>query len=188
MGDSVGAAPHMSDDAIRDGSGRTWTEWVELLDAWGASEKSHTDIARHLVDLGMDGWWAQSVTVGYERIKGLREAGQGRDGRYSGSASKTFPIPLEILFAALTEDAVRDRWLEPGTLSVRTSQPGKSARFDSAHGIVAAWFTAKGDSKASVQVQVEGLASREGVDAFRAAWKSRLAALGAYLETEAAAP
>lgn len=171
----------MSDDAIREGSGRSWDEWVAVLDAWGAASKSHAEIARYVAGLGVDGWWAQGVTVGYERIKGLRRAGQQRDGSYQGSASKTVPVSIERLFEAFVDDAARDRWFEPGTLTLRTSQPGKSARFDSDEGIVAAWFTARGDDKASVQVQVEKLPSKEAADAFKALWKMRLADLATSL-------
>ncbi len=66
------ATPDLSDEAIRQGSGKTWAEWVEILDTWGAADKQHKEIARYVSDLGVDGWWAQGVTVGYERIKELR--------------------------------------------------------------------------------------------------------------------
>ncbi len=177
MTNGRGAELPMSDEAIREGSGRTWDEWVAVLDAWDAASKSHTEIARYIAGLGVDGWWAQGVTVGYERIKGLRQAGQQRDGSYQGSASKTVPVPVERLFEAFVDDAARNAWLEPGTLTLRTSQAGKSARFDSAEGIVAAWFSAKGDAKASVQVQVEKLPSKEAADECKALWKARLADL-----------
>src|SRR5262249_3717987 len=59
-----------SDDAIAAKTGRTWQEWVRVLDADGAATMPHRAIAvlvnkKHHVD----DWWAQTVTVGYERIK-----------------------------------------------------------------------------------------------------------------------
>jgi hypothetical protein len=167
----------MTDEAIREGSGRSWGEWVAVLDEWDAASRSHTEIARHVAGLGVDGWWAQGVTVGYERIKGLRQAGQQRDGSFQGSVSKTMPMSIDRLFEAFVDDTTRDAWLGAGTLTLRTSLSGKSARFDSAEGIVAMWFTAKGDDKASVQVQVEKLSSKEAVAEFKALWKGRLANL-----------
>lgn len=72
----------MSDEAVRKRTGRTWTEWVEVLDAADAVRWPHAKIARHLYeDHEIPGWWAQMVTVGYERIRGLRSC--GTDGRLS---------------------------------------------------------------------------------------------------------
>ena len=34
------ATPDLSDEAIRKGSGKTWDEWVQLLDASGATVTS----------------------------------------------------------------------------------------------------------------------------------------------------
>src|SRR5438445_11667536 len=62
----------MSEAAIKKATGRPWAEWVKLLDAAGASSKPHRDIARHVSSLGVPDWWSQTLTVGYERIRGLR--------------------------------------------------------------------------------------------------------------------
>ncbi len=177
--------PDLSDEAIRKGSGKTWDEWTEILDAWGAAEKPHKDIAQYVCDLGVDGWWAQGVTVGYERIKGLRAHGQRRNGHFEGSASKTFAVPVERLFTAWTDDADRDRWLEPGMLTMRTAQDHRSARFDIAgdDGILALWFTEKGSGKSSVALQLDKLPSKEAADEFRATWKAHLANLARHLKS-----
>ena len=175
--------PDLSDEAIKNGSGKTWAEWVEILDAWGAAEKPHKEIAWYVADLGVDGWWAQGVTVGYERIKGLREHGQRRDGHFEGSASKTFAVPVERLCAAWTDESERDRWLEPGTLTMRTAQAGRSARFDLADGgILALWFTDKGPEKSSVALQLDKLTAKAAANAFRETWKARLADLAKHLK------
>ena len=180
---TITAKPDLGDEAIRKGSGKSWDEWVQILDAWGAAEKPHKEIARYVCDLGVDGWWAQGVTVGYERIKGLRDPGQRRDGHFEGSASKTFPVSVERLFAAWTDEAERDRWLEPGTLALRTAQDNRSARFDLAGegGILALWFTDKGPGKSSVALQLDKLPSKEAADEFRETWKAHLADLAGYL-------
>lgn len=177
--------PQMSDAAIREKTGKTWPEWREALDAWGAADKPHDAIARYLnEELGVDGWWAQSVTVGYERMTGRRETGQKSDGSYAASASKTVPAGIDDHMTAWTDAAARDQWLAPGTLSLRTSQPGKSARFnDTTTGdIVALWFTDKGPGKSSVSLQIEKLSSREAVDERKTLWKARLASLATFLK------
>jgi hypothetical protein len=65
----------MSDSAVSKQTGRTWAEWVGVLDAARAAEKPHRQIAAYFASLGTPRWWSQMVTVGYERIRGLREKG-----------------------------------------------------------------------------------------------------------------
>lgn len=181
----MGNDPQMSDEAIREKTGRAWPEWREALDAWGAAEKPHDEIARYVhEDLGIDGWWAQGVTVGYERMIGRRAVGQKADGSYAASASKTVAAGIDAHVAAWVDEAKRAQWLPAGTLSLRTSQPGRSARFeDTTTGdVVALWFTDKGPGKSAVAMQIEKLPSREAVDERKALWKERLAELAAHLK------
>ena len=51
------------------------------------------------------------VTVGYERVRGLRDKGQRRGGSYETSKSRTFAVPVETLFAAVAKAPKRKRWL-----------------------------------------------------------------------------
>jgi hypothetical protein len=75
------AEPGMSEAAILKGTGRSWDEWFRILDAWDASTHNHTEIARYVnAELGVDGWWSQSVTVGYERARGMRAPNQRPEG------------------------------------------------------------------------------------------------------------
>ncbi len=102
------AEPGMSDEAIRRGTGRTWDEWFVILDRWPGTERTHPEIARHLAEEhALGGWWAHSVTVGYERARGMRAIHQLTDG-FSVNVSKTFPVPVERLFAAFVEETARD--------------------------------------------------------------------------------
>lgn len=178
------ADPGMSDESILRGSGKTWDEWLALLDAWGARDRTHTQIARYVRDdLGVDGWWAQTVTVGYERARGMRAKHQVVGG-FSASVSRTFPIPVERLFPAFVDAAHLDTWLPPDTLRLRTSQPNRTARFD-VHGDsyrVEAYFTSKGDNKASVALQLTKLADANAVTALKATWKAHLDRLAQMLD------
>jgi hypothetical protein len=169
----------MSDEAIRRRTGRGWKEWIRLLDAWDATENTHRDIARHVHDEhGVDGWSAQAVAVGYERARGLRDVHQKADG-YCAYASKTYPVDALTLSKAFTEARRRNRWLEPGTLRVPTSTPGRSARFDVGDGDLrlVAWFTEKGESKSIVHLEVDRLGGPDDVEREKAFWKERLAVL-----------
>ncbi len=66
------ASAGMSDDAVKAATGRDWAHWRRHLDAAGAAELAHIDIARLLYNDGVPGWWSQMVTVGYERKIGKR--------------------------------------------------------------------------------------------------------------------
>lgn len=176
-------APGMSDEAIHRNTGKRWDEWFAILDAWGGTDRSHAEIATYLNEThNPGGWWAQGITVGYERARGMRKKHQHADG-FAVSASKTVAVPVEQLSAALVDETQRDQWLEPGTLRLRTSQPGRSARFDvvATGTLLAVTFVAKGESKASVQLQESKLPTEEDVDSRRAFWKTRLNNLAALL-------
>ena len=181
------ANPGMSDEAIQRGTGKTWDEWFAVLDAWGGTEQPHAEIARYLHDQhGVEGWWAQGVTVGYERARGMRVRHQQSDG-FSVSASKTFPVAVEQVFAAFVDEASRDGWLEPGTLRLRTSQPRRSARFDvllpgATDTILGVYFTEKSETKASAALQHSKLPDADAIEPWRAFWKERLARLANYLK------
>jgi hypothetical protein len=177
--------PRMSDDAIQRGSGKTWTEWRAILDAWGAVNKPHDEIARYLAeDHGVDGWWAQGVTVGYERMIGRRAVGQRADGTFSTSASRTLRAGIAEHFAAWINDTTWGAWLTPGLLTLRTAHEHRSARFDDNDygGIVALYFASKGEGRSSVNVQIENLPSADAILERKAAWQARLDNLATYLE------
>ena len=175
--------PGMSEEAVRRGTGKSWDEWFALLDAWGGTTHTHTEIARHVSETyGIDGWWAQGVTVGYERARGMRALHERPDG-FSMNASKTFPVPVNRLFAAIVDEEQRARWLDGITLRTRTSQENKTARFDvlPSDTRLAAYFTARGEEKSSVSLQMERLPSAEDVERWRKLWKAQLARLASAL-------
>ncbi len=175
--------PH-SDAAVAKATGKTWSEWRSLLDAWDAPTKTHTEIAQYLVEEhGVDGWWAQGITVGYERMIGRRQVGQRNDGSFSASVSKTINASAEKVHAALTDEGLRNQWLEDGIVTFRTASAPKSVRFDDLEAgvIIAAFLTAKGDDKTSLQIQAEKLASKEAGEEWKAEWKPRLAKLAEFV-------
>src|SRR5262245_24785545 len=97
------AITRMSDESVRQATGCTWERWVMALDRDRAFEMSHTEIARHIREkYKTPSWWTQMVTVGYERIRGLREVGQKRSGDYEISKSKTIAVPLAKLYSAFS--------------------------------------------------------------------------------------
>jgi uncharacterized protein YndB with AHSA1/START domain len=172
----------MSDSALKKKTGCTWARWVKALDYYGAAKMTHRDIVSLVAEkYEVDSWWAQTVTVGYERIKGLRARGQRRDGRYDATKSRTFKVPLETLFAAWADARIRRRWLTGAETKVRKTAAAKSIRLDwtdgNDRGIVAVGFTAKGATKSAVALSQNGFGDRESAARRKQYWTARLDAL-----------
>ena len=175
----------MSDAVIEKKTGRTWEQWVRALDHHGAGKMAHRDIAVLVSrEYKVASWWTQSVTVGYERIKGLRTRGQQRNGTYRASKSRTFNVPATRLFAAWADDGIRRRWLSGAKTSVRTATASKSIRLDWNDSIVAVGFLAKGKSRSAVAVEHPNIPDRETADALKHYWSDRLDALSDLLVAE----
>jgi len=168
-----------SDEVLKARTGCPWERWVGVLDYYGADKMAHRDIAA-LVNkkFKIDGWWSQAVTVGYERIKGLRARGQRRDGSYEATKSRTYNVPVETLFGAWADARLRRRWLDGEIGRVRTSTPKKSMRLEGKdRSIVAVGFWPKGPSKSAVSVQHTKLRDPETAAKLKTYWSERLDAL-----------
>ncbi len=175
----------VSEEAVVRRTGRPWDEWFAILDHWGASDRSHAEIARYLnEEQGVPGWWAQTVTVGYERARGLREKYEHADG-YAVGASKTIATGVDELSSAFLDETERERWLPGVVMRLRSATPARSARFDWGDGgsRVNVYFSSKGDSKSTVSVQHERLADAAEAERMKHFWRERLGALAALRST-----
>ena len=73
----VVAKGSVSDATSRAKTGHGLDHWFAVLDAFGAVERGHTAAARHLYEThGVPGWYAQGITVAYERARGVRAVNQ----------------------------------------------------------------------------------------------------------------
>jgi hypothetical protein len=129
----AGREDDLGDRAMMQATGKTWGEWYEALDTAGAASWSHPQIASWIVDRhGVNGWWAQGVTVGYEQSRGLRRPGQMADGTFSVGASKTMPFAQQPLL----DRAVDVLTSALGAKPVATSREAKyvTARWSLEHG------------------------------------------------------
>lgn len=174
----------ISDEKVREATGRSRAAWFGLLDTWGAVRCSHREIARHLVKTyELDGWWSQMLTVDYELARGLREPGQHADG-WHVSASKTIEVPVTRLYKAMLDEKQRSRWLPGAELHLRTATASKSARFDWEDGStrVNVGFTKLGASKSQIAIGHERLPDAETAEEMKRWWRERVAALKPMLE------
>ncbi len=168
----------MSDDAVEAKTNRTWREWVRVLDGVDAASWPHPEIAKHLLEVhGLGSWWAQMVTVGYERIRGLRQKNQRREGTFDVNKSKTLPVAITTLFRAFRQH-LGGVGLGDLKISVRKATPSKSLRLSAGPGRpIAVHFWEKGARKSQVQIQHQKLSSVEEADRVRALWTSFLESL-----------
>jgi hypothetical protein len=181
-----GPALATSDEAIRRRTGRGWEEWFELLDEWGAHERPHREVARWVAEqLGIEPlvWEAQAITVSYERARGLRAVGQRPDG-FAITAQKTLAVPVERLYQAFADEALRRRWLPDDELRERTATKPKSVRFDWGDGEtrVHVTFMAKGEAKSTAALEHRRLPDAEDAERMKTFWRERLTALKSRLE------
>ena len=178
--------PSMSDRAVESKTGRTWKQWFALLDRAGARNLEHKAIATLLGKKTpkIGGWWCQTVTVEYERARGLREKHQTTKG-YQVSATRTLAVPLRLAFGAWTDSKLRRRWLPTSPIAIRKATPGKIIRigWDDGKSSVEVRFAAKGARKSQLTVDHTRLPTAAAAARMRSYWKRRLERLDAVLET-----
>ena len=168
-----------SDAIIKERTGCTWERWVKALDRAKADTWSHREIAKYIMEkYKTPGWWAQTVTVGYERIKGLRAVGQRRDGSFEAHKSKTLAVPLSRLYQAFQDESLRARWLPKVDLTVRTATREKSMRITwPDRTSLEVGFMSKGPGKSQVALQHGKLPDRGAAASMKLYWTERLQAL-----------
>ncbi len=172
------SVPEMSDDAVRKATGKGWNEWCDVLDRFPGRNDGHKAIADHLRDdLGVDAWWSQSVTGGYERITGLRLPGEMPDGTFTANKSLTLDGDADVLRAMLLDDDQRGD-LFPGLATELRSKPtAKAVRIAIGDSLATIGLHHRGSGRAKVTVQHSKLATVDDVDEWKFYWADWLEAI-----------
>ena len=166
----------ISDAAVAAKTGKTWSQWCAILDKAGAREMDHKSIATYLFkQLGLPGWWAQMVTVGYEQARGLRAKHEKPSG-FEISRSKTVPLAPAKVFAAWKDEKTRRRWLKDSNIVIRKATPSKSLRITWVDGEsnLDVMIYPKGKGKTQVAVQHGKLADAKQAERMKAYWGEQL--------------
>lgn len=187
----------VSEAAVVRKTGHGWEHWLVVLDAFDVKKNGHRAATEHLHQKhGVDEWWSQMVTVGYEQKRGLRELRQKADG-FSASASRTIAAALSRVMDAFEDKGLAERWLPRGVVAHKVTRPpmkdGRptkpgSARMTWSDGTktLSVWISDKsgkdGAVKTAVQVQHDKLPDAETCDRMRALWAERMDALREMLE------
>jgi hypothetical protein len=185
----------MSDAAFLKKTGHGLDHWFAVLDRFGAVEKGHTASARHLYeDHGVDGWYAQGITVSYERERGVRAVNQRGDGAFEVSVSKTVNARTKQVVKAFTDARARASWISDADAKLKDAlrkgivdktskgfviRPDGLARFrykwdDTT---VQLYLIPKPGDKVAITVQHTKLPSGDTVEVYRRQWKTALGLL-----------
>ncbi len=172
--------PETSDDAVREATGKGYDEWCDIIEAWGASGGDHTDhpaVAAYLQsDWDVGAWWAQGITVGYERITGLRLPYQQADGTFAVSKTKKVPLDANVLRKMLVDDSYRAELFPGQPTKLRSKPTTKALRIGIGPGVAVFGISDTGDGRANVSVQHQRLPTAESVDEWRFYWTEWLEA------------
>lgn len=170
--------PGHSETVIRENTGRGWEQWRELIDAWPGHEDGHAAVATWLQEEhGVPGWWAQGVTVGWERITGRRLRHQMADGTFTANRSATITTDVDVL-GEMLRDADGRADLFPGLDPELRSRPAsKNVRLGVTSGVVEIAITSKDDRRATVHISHTKLASPDEVAHWKAFWTEWLETL-----------
>ncbi len=184
MSASESFSPAIGDDAVQAATGKPWAEWFGILDAAGAAEMSHQAIVAYLSqEQQVGGWWQQMVTNTYEQRIGRRSKHEMPDG-FQVSVSKTVAVPVERLFAAWENAEARADWLAAPDFEVTKMTPTRSVqgRWGDGKAPVSANFTAKGDAKSQVSLQLSKLPDAGAAEQVKTLWNEALERLKEILE------
>ncbi len=196
----VSSKGSVSDAKSLEKTGHGLDHWFEVLDRFGAVDKGHTAAARHLSETHhVDGWYAQGITVAYERARGVRALNQRRDGEYEVSVSKVMTAAdAKGVIKAFTETRRRRRWMDGvdarlvHALSAALDSPASKGfvirpdgqarfRYKWDGTTVQFYLSPKPGGKVSVVVANTKMPGAAMVDERRAQWRTALNAVAALL-------
>lgn len=173
--------PEQPDDSVTAHTGRSWDEWCDLIDTWPEADRGHAAVAaRVLAEFDVTGWWAQGITVGWERITGRRLVNQMSDGTFTAAVTRTIGIDADDLRRMLYDDDDRAD-LFGGLPSEMRSRPGvKVPRIRLETGTVSIATEERPDGRATISVAHEKLEEPADVERWKRFWTDWLEALDEY--------
>jgi hypothetical protein len=170
--------PEMNDDAIRKATGRGWDEWCTLVERFPGHKDGHPKIVEHLMaTYGLDGWWAQGVTVSYERIRGMRLPNQNLDGTFTANRSKTITVDVDSLRAMLLDDTERKVLFPAFDTTLRSKPTSKNIRIAVEPGSVEIMLEPATGERTKVVVAHTKLVSADDVTVWKQFWGEWIDAL-----------
>ena len=169
--------PEVADAAVQEATGKSWEDWCDLIDTWDLGGDHPAIAAKLEADTDIGPWWSQGVTVGYERITGLRLPFERPDGTFTAGKTKTVTVDVAELRALLLDDEQRDD-LFPGHQTELLSKPSaKAIRISVGPGVAHFGIGPKPDGRASINVDHRKLPSYDDVAEWKFYWTEWLDAI-----------
>ena len=173
----------MRAESIEKATARQWDDWLRFLMESGADQLDHPGIASLVErELGQSvdnpAWWAQSITVAFERAIGRRLPGQQPDGSFQVSVSKSTQLGMHELagtwkrFAATDDEVLAMLSSEPRTSGTKKRLSWRAKGSEEISLLVTS--EPKPNGAAAIRVQVDGIATPEAREAVRMGWTSML--------------
>ena len=194
----------MTDADVKSATGKPWKDWYRLLDEAGGPATGRRAITEQLMkEHGLEGWWAQTIAVEYERAKAVHE----RDGRpkgYSICVTKTIATSPERVFDAFGDTSVLKSWFgdtktdfkEGGTFTSGDGNRGKYTKVTRPKTLRFVWEDEDPTAESTVELKLmpngkkvglvlnhERIQTRARADGLRAAWIAAIEKLKQTLET-----
>jgi len=172
------AQPDISDESVITKTGKNLDEWCDIIEAWDGDQNDHTAVATYLrEELNVDSWWAQGITVSFERITGKRLPYQQKDGTFTANKSKVLPLLEAVLRQLFLSDDGRDD-LFPNQHTELLSKPdAKNLRIKLEPGTALIWTEPQKSGKTKLTVSHEKLPTFDDVEQWKFYWEELMAAI-----------
>lgn len=106
----------ISNKSVLKNTGKSWDQWVQILNKNGALNLTHQEIVKILKSKYKQSlWWQQQIAISYGVYVGKRLPGQNSKGKYSATPVKTFPLAAGKMWLFLMSPKGQKIWLNDHT-------------------------------------------------------------------------
>lgn len=169
-----------SGESILKATGKPWKHWLGVLQKMDAGKMPHKDIALALHQKhNISGWWAQMLTVEFERAAGKRQVGQTCYGDFQVTVTKTVSGSLDQALKVWRKMAAGHTGFNGVSFedkpSVSKSEKWRYWRVPLSDGSrVAAVIGIRAPGKTTIAINHEKIQTKDSADAWRTFWKTFL--------------
>jgi len=167
------------EEAVIKATGKGWDDWFRLLDDAGMHHRDHRTIAARVKTSGCNkAWWQQTITVEYERARGLRDVHQRFDGHYEIGRTRTLQLSADDAVEMVRDESRRRMWLDvelnPPAQKVISGNPYFIFNWPDQRTTLHVVIEAKGSAKSTLTVVHRDLSGPAECEEKKAFWTAVL--------------